>query len=115
MAFAVLSFVAVFLLVASGGLLLFYRETLLKRIQDVINPRPKNRSLVTALKQTTFSAAAMVERFESMLPKSDKEVSVLKTRLTRAGYREDSTIKIFYGCKVLTPLVLSVIALATGL
>ena len=115
MAFEVLSFTAVFLLVASGGLLLFYRETLLKRIQDVINPRPKNRSLVAAIKQTTFSAAAVVERFESMLPKSDKEVSVLKTRLTRAGYREDNTIKIFYGFKVLTPLVLSVIALTTGL
>ncbi len=36
-------------------------------------------------------------------------------RLTRAGYRNESAMKIFYGSKVVTPLVLAAIALVTGL
>ncbi len=34
MEFAVFSFVVVFLLVASGGLLLFYRQAMVQRISD---------------------------------------------------------------------------------
>ena len=44
MRFAILAFLAVFLLIASGGLLLFYREVMLKRISEVINPRRKQKS-----------------------------------------------------------------------
>ena len=36
-----------------------------------------------------------------MVPKSQAEVSVVRQRLIRAGYRTDSAIKIFYGAKVL--------------
>ena len=39
MGFAIFTFLAVFLLIGSGGLLLFYREAMLKRISEVINPR----------------------------------------------------------------------------
>ena len=38
---AILAFCVVFLLIASGGLLLFYREAMLQRISEVINPQPK--------------------------------------------------------------------------
>ena len=44
MVFAVFAFLAVFLLIASGGLLLFYREAMLQRISEVINPRRKQKS-----------------------------------------------------------------------
>ena len=46
MGYVILSFCAVFLLVASGGLLLFYRETMVQRIQDAIHPRPKSKGLM---------------------------------------------------------------------
>ena len=41
MSYAVLAFCGVFLMIVSGGLLLFYREEMLHRISEAINPKPK--------------------------------------------------------------------------
>ena len=55
---------------------------------------------MTTIKQTGFSIGNVVEHFEHVMPKSEKEVSVIKQRLIRAGFRSESAVKIFYGCKV---------------
>jgi tight adherence protein C len=57
----------------------------------------------------------MVENMERVLPKSQAEVSVTQQRLIRAGYRNDSAVKLFYGAKVLVPLTFCLLALASGL
>jgi len=49
-----------------------------------------------------------------MLPKSQAEVSVIMQRLTRAGFRDESAVKLFYGSKVVVPLLLVVIVWGTG-
>jgi tight adherence protein C len=115
MGFAIFTFAVIFLLIMSGGLLLFYREEMLQRISEAINPRPKQKSLLTAIQQTGLSIGGVVEHFENVLPKSQAEVSVALQRLQRAGYRDESAIKIFYGSKVLVPLLLCTLALVTGL
>ncbi|MGA3263026.1 MAG: type II secretion system F family protein [Terracidiphilus sp.] len=104
-----------FLLIASGGLLLFYREAMLQRISEVINPQAKPKTLLSTIQQTGISIGGVVEQFQNVLPKSQAEVSVVKQRLIRAGYRKESAINIFYGSKVLIPLLLCALALATGL
>jgi tight adherence protein C len=115
MGFAIFTFFVVFLLIASGGLLLFYREAMIQRISDVINPHPKQKSLLSSLQDSGFSIGGVVEHFENVLPKSQAEVSVVLQRLIRAGYRNESAVKIFYGSKVLVPLLLCALALVTGL
>jgi tight adherence protein C len=115
MGFAISAFFIVFLLIASGGLLLFYREAMLQRISEVINPQAKQKTLLSTIQQTGFSIGGVVEHFENILPKSQAEVSVVKQRLIRAGYRRDTAIKIFYGSKVLVPLLLCVVAGVSGL
>jgi len=115
MTFVVLAFVAVFVLVGSLGVLLFYREAALQRIAEVINQRPKQKSLKQTFQQTGSSIGNVVKRFENLMPKSKTEVSVVLQRLTRAGYRNENAVKIFYGCKVLTPLALAAIAGISGL
>jgi tight adherence protein C len=110
----IFTFGAVFLLVLSAGLLVFYRDTVLSRISDVIHPRPKQKTLFDTIQETGVSIGAVVEHFEQVLPKSQAEVSVVLQRLIRAGYRDESSVKIFYGCKVLVPLVLCALALASG-
>ena len=114
MGFAILVFGVMFLLIGSGGLLLFYRETMLQRITEVINPRPKPKSLLSTIQKTGISIGGVIEHFETVLPKSRAEVSLISQRLIRAGYRSESTVKVFYGSKVLVPLVLCVIALVSG-
>jgi tight adherence protein C len=118
MLIALLTFGVIFLLFASGGLLLFYREAMLKRISEVIDPqikRPGKRSLMDTIQQTGSSLGGVVEHFEHVLPKSQAEVSVVSQRLIRAGYRNESAVKIFYGMKVLLPLILVILAAVTGL
>ncbi len=116
MLYVILIFGAVFLLVASGGLLMFYREAMLERIHEVINPRPaKPKSLLTTIQDTGLSVGNLVERLEHVLPKSQAEVSIVLQRLTRAGYRNESTVNVFYGCKVLGPVILCAVAFFTRL
>lgn len=117
MLFAILIFGAIFILVGSIGLLLFYRESMLERIQEVVNPTPKERttSILGTLEGTKSSVGSMIAGLNTVMPKSQSEVSVIRQRMTHAGYREESAVKIFYGCKVLVPVVLCIVAFATGL
>jgi tight adherence protein C len=115
MGFAVFSFIAVFVLVASGGLLLFYREAMIHRISAVISPATKHGTLRGTLEQTGYALGTMVERFERVVPKNQADISVVQQRLIRAGYRSDSAVNLFYGAKVLVPLVLCLLAFTTGI
>jgi tight adherence protein C len=116
MGFAIFIFCVVFLLIASGGLLLFYREAMIERISSAITGQEvQKKSLLDTLHQSGASLGGVVERFERILPRSQAESSVVQQRLIRAGYRSDSAVKIFYGTKVLVPLFLCFLALASGL
>lgn len=116
MLFGIFAFVVVFLLIVSGGLLLFYREEMLQRISEAINPKPKQqKSLLSTIQQTGLSIGGVVEHFENVIPKSQAEISSVKQKLQSAGYRNESTMKAFYGTKVVLPLILCVLAAVTGL
>src|SRR5580692_10358444 len=116
MIFAILAFVGVFVLIGSIGVLVFYREAALERISQVINPQRKQKASLTETFQNTGSSIGnVVKRFENLMPKSENEVSVIKKRLMLAGFRNENAIKIFYGSKVLVPLLLATIAAVTGL
>lgn len=116
MGYAILTFLFVFLLFASGGLILFYRQATIQRISTVITPRPaKQTSLRGTLEHTGSTLGTMVEQFERVVPKSKAEMSVVQQRLVRAGYRNDSAVSLFYGAKFVVPFVLCLTAFATGI
>jgi len=114
MAFAVISFLVAFLLIASGGLLIFYRDRIQDRISSALYPRASKRSLTTTIEETRHVIGGVVEHFEKILPRSQAEISVVQQRLIRAGYRNEGTVKLFYGAKVLVPILVAVLALVTG-
>jgi tight adherence protein C len=114
MGVGLLSFIAVFTLIAAIGLLIFYRETLQARISSVINPQVKQRSLKATIKDTRSALGSVVERFERVVPRSEAEVGQVHQRLIRAGYREDNALKFYYSAKVLVPLFLCALATVTG-
>jgi tight adherence protein C len=115
MGYAITAFFVVFLLIVSGGLLLFYREAMFQRISDVIKPRPKPKSLLSAIQQTGISIGGVVEHFENVLPKSQAEVSATQQKLQHAGFRNESAVRIFSGSKVLVPVALCLLCLVTGI
>lgn len=113
MTIAVLAFVCVFLLIGSAGMLLFYRQSMVKRISSVVS-QTQRASFSQTLRSTGTSIGTMVKQFERVVPKSQEETSVAQQRLIRAGYRKESTLSFFYGAKVVVPLMLCVIAFLTG-
>lgn len=115
MGVVIFSFLAIFLLIASAGLILFYREAMLQRITAVTTQNAKPRGFMGTIQQTGLSLGTVVEQLERVMPKSKAEVSIVRTRLIRAGYRNDSAVKLFYGAKILTPLVLCLLILITGI
>jgi tight adherence protein C len=117
MGLVLVAFLAVFLLIASVGLLLFYREAMLQRLATVLAPdtgAPRGR-LLRFLQTPSFSSVeSVITPFQKVLPRSPEEVSVIQKRLLRAGYRKDSHVNIFYASKVLVPVIAAILVTVTG-
>jgi tight adherence protein C len=115
MAIAICVFVVVFLLIASGSMLLFYRESMMERVAQLVTPAAKRPGALGAFQQSGVSLGAVLPRLAALLPKSETEISLMQQRLTRAGYRNPAAVRIFYGAKVLVPLLLCALAVLTGI
>ena len=114
MGIVILAFLAVFLLIGSAGMLLFYREQMVQRLSAVISPEKKQRNLMETIQESGFSLSGVVEHLEKVIPKSQAEIGVTQQRLIRAGYRSESAINAFYGAKALVPLTFAILVFATG-
>jgi tight adherence protein C len=115
MGIVVIVFLIVFLLIASGGVLLFYREQMIQRLSAVISPDAKKGNWVNSIQQSGFSLSGVVEQLERVIPKTQAEISVTQQRLIRAGYRTDSATKIFNAVKPLAMIGLCAVVFFTGL
>jgi tight adherence protein C len=115
MTFALFSFIAIFILIASAGLLVFYREAMLQRLTQVVTPRKEKKwSDLFKKGRAGASIKAVIEPFEKVLPKSPKEVSIVEQRLIRAGLRDESATRLLYGAKALTPIVFCLAVVVSG-
>ena len=112
----IISFLATFGLLVSAGLLLFYRDTVMDRLQAIVEPRSGTAMgrFGKLLVRKPTSLESIVKPFQNVLPRSVAEASMVQKRLIRAGYRDSSAVNIFYGAKVLVPIVLSALATITG-
>jgi tight adherence protein C len=114
MGIAIFAFCGIFLLIASGGVLLFYREQMIQRLTAVISPQTKSTNLLSTIQQSGLSLSSVVEHLERIIPKSQAEVSVTQQRLIRAGFRSDTAAKFFGGIKVLVPIAFCVLLFLSG-
>jgi tight adherence protein C len=115
MAFAIISFIVAFLLIGTGGLLIFYRDRIQDRISAALYPKANKKTISSTLEETRHVIGGVVEHFEKVLPRSQAEISVVQQRLVRAGIRGDGAARLFYGAKVIVPLSLVIIVLITGI
>jgi tight adherence protein C len=115
MQLAIFAFLAAFLLISSIGILIFYRQTALRRLSQVVS-RAADASLLRSIAPTRGAKIEkFVKPFEKVLPRSAQEVSTVQKRLVRAGYRDKAAINIFYSAKVLVPGSLCLLATVTQL
>jgi tight adherence protein C len=109
------AFVAAFTLIAGLGLAFFYRDAAARRLSSLMMS-PADSNLLT---QVTVTPPAerirkIVQPFQKVLPRSEAEVSQVRKRLACAGYREDTYVNVYYGIRVLIPLMLCVLVTITG-
>ncbi len=112
---AFLAFIAAFLLISSVGFLAFYRQDALGKLLSAVLDRSDNRLPPSIPEvQPGTRIERIVEPFQKIVPRSPREVTVLKKRLVRAGLREKTYVNIFYGAKVMVPVILCLLATITG-
>ena len=114
MGIAITSFLLIFLMITSAGLLVFYRQAMVQRMSGVISPGEKRGVLRSTVQAGGISLGDMVGQLNNLVPKSQAEVSVSQQRLIRAGYRRETAVKVFGGTKFLVPTALCVLAFASG-
>ena len=115
MQLAIFAFLAAFLLMSSLGFLIFYRQTTLRRLSQVVS-RADDSSVLRSLASAPGSRLEkLVKPFQRIMPRNSADVSIVQKRLARAGYREPSYINIFYSSKVLVPMALCLVATVTQL
>jgi len=116
MGLAIVTFIAVFVLVGSAGFLIAWRTGLTARLSMVLSPDGQTDNWLSWLRphRAGQSIQAVIEPFDRVLPKSPQEVSVTQKRLIRAGLRADSYLRLFYGSKVLVPIALAALVAVGG-
>lgn len=117
MGIALFTFAAVFVLIASGGLLVFFRVGMAQRLSAALAPGQERLHWWDRLRPSRMgdSLRTAVQPFDRVLPKTPQEVSVAQQRLMHAGFRNDSHLKIFYGLKALLPVWFCLIVAVSGL
>jgi tight adherence protein C len=113
MLLAIFSFLAAFLLISSLGLLMFYRQTTLRRLSQVVSRADDSGLLGTLAPPPGSRLERLVRPFQKVLPRNPADVSAVQRKLVRAGYREQSYVNIFYSSKVLVPAALCLVATVT--
>lgn len=109
------AFLSIFILILSTGVLLFYRDTVMDRLQSLVGRGEESTGRVAwLLSRRTSTVQNIVKPFENLLPRNPEEVSVVQKRLIRAGYRTTAAVNAFYASKVMVPLGLALLATVTG-
>jgi len=107
------AFLAAFLLTSSVGVLVFYRQTALRRLSQVVAPPVDDGVLRSVMPAPGSLIEKLVRPFANVVPRSKEDVSTLQNRLGRAGYRGKSYVNIFYSSKALVPAALCILVTAT--
>lgn len=112
MELAIMTGVAVFILIASLGVLLFHRETETVQVATAFQ-LPSEYKKKKSLRQVAVSMGNIVERFEGVVPHNSSDKQSASKRLVRAGFRNDSALRIFYGSQVVSALALPLLVLVS--
>jgi tight adherence protein C len=113
---AFLSFGAAFVVILTGGILIFYRSNANRRLSQLVGSQ--GQSAVLEGMSGESPAVARIEKllfpFQGMVPRNPKEVSSLQRLLAQAGYREARHMNTYYATKVISPAVLCIVTALSG-
>jgi tight adherence protein C len=112
---AVSVFIASFLLILTGVLLVLHRADRSHRMARIGSPLWQAAILsgiTGAPPRTTIEKFATP--FQGVLPRTEQEVSLVERQLSQAGFRNAKYVNLFYAAKVVVPGVLCLVATLSG-
>lgn len=116
MGLAVFAFIVAFVLVGTAGLLVFYRIGMTQRLSTAVSSGNREAWLKRVSRgASSVAVRTVLEPLEKIVPRSAREVSIIRSRLIRAGLREESHLRTFYASKVFVPICLAFLAVSSGL
>lgn len=113
MALLLISFLTIFVLLSGAGVLAFRRGTVAERLRGLAGSRRGRQQ--GKQERTPGVIEQVVKPFQNVLPRNPARVSTVQKRLIRAGYRQASAVNLFFGAKVLAPLVLCGLVTGAGI
>ncbi len=111
MLLAIVVFVALFVVVAGVGVVMFTRNPMSKRVEDVVAGQPQEMALDVIKSPQSTTMADVLSRIGTRVPQGKKETITLRQHLIQAGYRDSSAVNVMYGIKVVFPALLVVVLL----
>ncbi len=114
MFYAIFAFLIFFILVASGLLLLFFREALSQRLGVILGSYREEPVGLTKTEKLNESVRSFAGTLQKVVPKGEKEVSVAQQRLILAGYRQPANFNAYYSSKIVLPVILCILGFASG-
>jgi tight adherence protein C len=104
---------AAFLLTTTLGVLLFGGKKTRRRFSRVAATPVEGDLLRSVAPPAGSRLEKLVRPFHKVLPRNPAEVSTVRKRLARAGYRETSWVNVFYSSRLLVPGLLCLFATVT--
>src|ERR1051326_1569497 len=102
----ILIFVSMVAVVSAVGMKLYVRpKEAMERVVGVISPNE------AAPEHPSLAFHEIIKRLGNFVPQSPKDVTVMQRRLIRAGIRKEGALRVLYGAKVATAIILPLLVL----
>jgi tight adherence protein C len=112
---AFLAFIAAFVSILTGGLLLYYRAEAASRLARIESTQQDAAILSAMAAEPVISKLDMLmSPFQRLLPKTDHGPSAISQRLTQAGFRGSKYANVLLVSKFAVPCLFGTLALVTG-
>lgn len=110
--FAVFAFLTLMVAMTGVGYRLYYKPgRMLRQLGNPVITDERARILAEPAEPQPSAIVTVLTSIGSKIPSSDTEVANLKTDLTRAGYRSEKALPIFYAVRIGSTIVMMIMGL----
>jgi len=110
--FAVFAFLTLMVAMTGVAYRLYYKPgRMLRQLGNPVITDERSRLIAQPAEPQTSTIVTVLTSIGSKIPSSDTEVANLKLELTRAGYRTDKALPVFYTLRIVSTVVMMVLGL----
>jgi len=110
--FAVFAFLTLMVAMTGVGYRLYYKPgRMLRQLGNPVITDERTRVLAEPAEPQVSTIVTVLTSIGSKIPSSDTEVANLKLELTRAGYRSDKALPVFYAVRIFSVVMMMVLGL----